>query len=63
MKKSFIVAGILAWTLWQTPGVVWAQDINELERRIDIMSDELDALKESGEGGFSDRVKVHGYGE
>jgi len=44
-------------------GPGWAQDINELERRIDIMSDELDALKESGGGGFSDRVKVHGYGE
>ncbi len=53
----------MAWTLWQMPGTVWAQDIKELERRIDIMSDELDALKESGGGGLADRVHIHGYGE
>ncbi len=44
-------------------GPGWAQDIKELERRIDIMSDELDALKESGGGGLAERVHVHGYGE
>ncbi len=63
MKKSFIVAGMLAWMLWQMPGVVWAEDLKELERRIDVLSEELDEIKESGEGGLSDRVKVHGYGE
>ena len=53
----------MAWTLWQMPGTVWAQDLKELERRIDVLSEELDEMKESGDGGLSDRVHVHGYGE
>ena len=64
MKKNFIAAGILAWALWQMPAPVWAEDSKELERRIDVLSEEVDELKESGGGGgLSDRVKVHGYGE
>ena len=42
MKKSFIVAGILAWALWQGPGAVWAQgsggdDILSIEERKRLM--------------------------
>jgi len=62
MRKVFTLFGVLGlMMIWSVPG--WAQDIKELERRIDIMSDELDALKESGGGGLADRVHVHGYGE
>jgi hypothetical protein len=69
MKKSIIVAGFLVWALWQMPAAVWAEDTRtdqtkELERRIDVLSEEVDELKESGGvDGLSDRVKVHGYGE
>ncbi len=62
MRKAFLVFGALSlMMILSVPG--WAQDIKELERRIDIMSDELDTLKESGGGGLADRVHVHGYGE
>ncbi|MCH7650149.1 MAG: hypothetical protein IIA63_03200 [Nitrospinae bacterium] len=62
MRKTFLIFGILGlMMIWSTSG--WAQDLKELERRIDIMSDELDALKESGGGGLAERVHVHGYGE
>jgi len=62
MRKTFLIFGVLGlMMIWSTSG--WAQDLKELERRIDIMSDELDALKESGGGGLAERVHVHGYGE
>ena len=62
MRKTFLVFGILGLVLiLSVPG--WAQDIKELERRIDVLSEELDEMKESGGGGLADRVHVHGYGE
>ncbi len=46
MRKTFLIFGVLGlMMILSVPG--WAQDLKELERRIDIMSDELDALKES----------------
>ncbi len=43
----------------------FAADVSELERRIDILSDEIDQMKERGPaaGAEPDRVKIHGYGE
>ena len=42
----------------------FAADVNELERRLNIVSDELDRLKNSSGGsGFANRTTVHGYGE
>ena len=43
----------------------FAADVNELERRLNIVSDELDRIKNSGGsgGGLASRTSVHGYGE
>ena len=43
----------------------FAADVNELERRLNIVSDELDRIKNSGGsgGGLAHRTSVHGYGE
>jgi hypothetical protein len=42
----------------------FAADVSELERRIDIMSDELDRVKNSSGGsGGGHKTSVHGYGE
>jgi hypothetical protein len=44
---------------------VFAAEIEELKRRIDILSDEVEELRTSGPAGTTkpDRVKVFGYGE
>jgi len=43
---------------------VFAADVNELERRLNIVSEELDRIKSSGSGGgIAHRTSVHGYGE
>jgi hypothetical protein len=42
----------------------FAADVNELERRLNIVSEELDQLKRSsGASGIAQRTSVHGYGE
>ena len=42
----------------------FAADVSELERRLNIMSDELDKVKSSSGGsGIAHRTSVHGYGE
>ena len=42
----------------------FAADVNELERRLNIVSEELDRLKgSSGGSGIAHRTSVHGYGE
>ena len=42
----------------------FAADVNELERRLDIVSEELDRMKNSSGGsGIAHRTSVHGYGE
>jgi hypothetical protein len=43
---------------------VFAADVNELERRLNIVSEELDRMKGSGSaGGGHSKTSVHGYGE
>lgn len=61
MRGIKMLVAIMVFLLVAVP--VWAQDLNELERRIDVLSDELDDMKEHGGAGGSDRVTVHGYGE
>jgi hypothetical protein len=65
-----IGAGLTAFLLYAAPS--FGQDIDELNRRIDILSDELDELKSPDvvygrRGGpnttFANRVRVYGYGE
>ena len=61
MRGIKMLTGMMVFLLAATP--VWSQDMSELERRIDVLSDELDDLKEQGGGGVADRVTVYGYGE
>ena len=62
--KKFFWSGVLALGLLFFAGQALATDRDELERRIDMLSDELDELKEQGSGGgIGDRVSVFGYGE
>lgn len=62
MRRINWMAGALVLLLFFT-APVGAQDLNELERRINVLSDELDDMKEHGGAGGSDRVTIHGYGE
>ncbi|MBT3513723.1 MAG: hypothetical protein HN474_00205 [Nitrospina sp.] len=58
---SFSIAMLMLFAI-ATPG--FAADVNELERRLNIVSDELDRMKSSsGGGGLLSRTTVHGYGE
>ncbi len=78
MKKSFIVAGILAWALWQMPVTSWAQksggddiliieedgggSVEDLREELDRLADEIDDMRDI----FSTlrkNVNVTGYGE
>ncbi len=61
MRGIKMLVAIMVFLLAAVP--VWAQDLNELERRINVLSDELDDMKENSGGGIADRVTVHGYGE
>lgn len=62
--NKFFWPGVLALGLLFFAGQALAADRDELERRIDMLSDELDELKEQGSGGgIGDRVSVFGYGE
>lgn len=54
----------LAFLMVATPG--FSASTQELERKIDLLSDEVDDLKNRGIGGGTtdhNRVSVHGYGE
>ena len=64
VQRAIVVFTVLLGfliTLAATP--VWSADISELERRIDILSDELDQVKSSGGSSLAQRTTVHGYGE
>jgi len=66
MFRNLIKLGALsvALLLWVMPA--FAGEVDELNRRIDILSDEVDELRSRGASGgssFSDRVQVFGYGE
>ena len=55
---------VLAFLLITTPG--YSANTEELERKIDLLADEVDDLKSHGAGGGTsdhNRVSVHGYGE
>ncbi|MFQ5449989.1 MAG: hypothetical protein ACE5E9_05135 [Nitrospinaceae bacterium] len=64
MRKAFWISGwVCLWVLaWGVPG--FSADLNELQRRIDVLTDEIENFKmQGGGGGEPDRVKLHGYGE
>ena len=64
LKLSFLA--VMALTLLVAAGPAFSADTQELERKIDLLSDEVDDLKSRGIGaGTTDhnRVSVHGYGE
>ena len=61
MIRNFLIMVMLGVSFFvAVPG--YAADVGELERRIDMLSDELDRVKSSG-GGIADHTSVHGYGE
>ena len=63
MKKAFW-RGVLIILLFLFVGPAVAADREELERRLNMLADEVDELKEQGgAGGVMDKVTVHGYGE
>ena len=61
--RKFLIAPLAVFVLLAAvPG--FAADVNELERRLNIMSEELDRVKNSSGGsGIAHRTSVHGYGE
>ena len=62
--SKFLIVPLMAIFLFgAVPG--FAADVSELERRIDMLSDELDQVKSSGGSGSGllHRTSVHGYGE
>ena len=63
LRKLLMVSLAAVFFFAAVPG--FAADVNELERRLDIVSEELDRLKSSGGsgGGIAHRTSVHGYGE
>lgn len=63
MKKN-LLTGLLAVCvlIWSSPA--FAVDLEQLQRQMDLMADEIESFKfNKGAGGKPDRVKVHGYGE
>lgn len=52
--------GALAWS-----GPAFAVDLDQLQRQMDLMADEIESFKfkKGSDGSKPDRVKVHGYGE
>jgi len=60
-----VLTGLLPLTVWFWTGPAFAVDIEQLQRQIDLMADELDSLSFSKEatGSEPDRVKINGYGE
>ena len=64
MIRNFSIAALVALSVFlAVPG--YPADVGELERRIDMLSDELDRITSSGGsgGGLLHRTSVHGYGE
>ena len=62
LRKVILLPITLAFMLVATSAI--AADVGELERRLNIVSGELDRLKSgSGGGGIASRTTVHGYGE
>jgi hypothetical protein len=61
-KKLLMIPLAAVFMFAAVPG--FAADVSELERRLGLVSDELDKLKGSGGGsGGGHKTSVHGYGE
>jgi len=62
-RNLFLNVGwVWAVLFWSLPA--FAADVNSLQRKVDILAEEIENLKLAGPGGIeTDRVKVHGYGE
>ena len=64
VHRSIVVfTAVLGFLIMLAATPVWSADISELERRIDILSDEMDQVKGSGGSGLAHRTTIHGYGE
>jgi hypothetical protein len=63
MNYRKLMAVLIAIFMLFTTAPGFAADVNELERRLNIVSEELDRLKGSGGGGGHSKTHVHGYGE
>lgn len=61
-KKLLMIPLAAVFLFAAVPG--FAADVSELERRLNIVSDELDRMKSSGgSAGGGHKTSVHGYGE
>jgi len=65
MKGKLLVIGAFCCSLFIGLGSpLFASELDELKRQIDILSDEMDSLKLGSSGSkLADRIKIHGYGE
>ncbi len=64
MRRASCLVLIIVGLLWSLPAFADG-NTSELERRLDILSEEVDQLRASGSSGQkdADRVRIHGYGE
>ncbi len=63
-KQGLLVLTVLVF--WVVAGPAFSASTDDLERKIDLLSDEVDDLKNQGIGAGTrdhNRVTVHGYGE
>ena len=66
MKLKLGLLAVMALALLVGAGPAFSADTQELEKKIDLLSDEVDDLKNRSMGGGTtdhNRVSVHGYGE
>jgi hypothetical protein len=63
--KKILLTGLLAFGVLIWNGPAFAVDLDQLQRQMDLMADEIESFKFSkgSTGSKHDRVKVHGYGE
>ena len=64
MKKK-LLTGLLAFGVLIWSGPAFAVDIDQLQRQMDLMADEIESFKfnKGSTGDKHDRVSIHGYGE
>jgi hypothetical protein len=63
--KKILLSGFLALFVLIGSVPAFAVDLDQLQRQIDLMADEIESFKfgKGSAGSKHDRVKVHGYGE
>lgn len=63
--KKILLTGLFALFVLIWSGSTFAATVEQLERKVDLMADEIESFKFSkgSVGGGADRVSVHGYGE